>query len=361
MFNCNFKSTRGKCNSPDHFDKDCTSEFKKCVNCDQNHSSCEKKSSKSGKNEEYSCRSYRQVVSNNSLVENFNNKFYEFSKKIDEKLANFEKKLSNQEEKIIIALNSKVNEINRNKFTEFSIFLSKFNSDLVSINETKCNDVTAFQNFNFQEYNIVHKERKSSRNASSGVAILIKKKFSFELISDYDYLDLELVCIKIKFLKEDVNIIIYYNPTDPKKLLNFNIFKKLNDEKNFIICGDFNAKSLSFGSFKENKNREILDLILQLNNVIFLNNEDSTHKSFSSDDESILDYILCSSSIYNNFKHFKVLKVDSMSSDHYPLLVNCDFYKILNEEKNCFDPEINLNFKKADWKKYSNSLPKTVP
>ncbi|CAF1076267.1 unnamed protein product [Brachionus calyciflorus] len=157
--------------------------------------------------------------------------------------------------------------------------------------ETKCNDVTAYQNFNFQQYNIINKERKGSRNVAGGVVILIKKKFSFELISYYDYLDLELVCIKIKFLKEDINIISYYNPPDPKNLLNFNIFKKLNDEKNFIICGDFNAKSLAFGSIKENKNREILDLILQLNNVIFLNNEDSTHKSFSSDDESILDYI----------------------------------------------------------------------
>ena len=241
------------------------------------------------------------------------------------------------------------------------IFFHKSLNSSIGLFATKCNDVTAFQNFNFQEYNIVHKERKGSRNGAGGVAILIKKKFSFELISDYDYLDLELVCIKIKFLKEDVNIISYYNPPDPKKLLNFNIFKKLNDEKNFIICGDFNAKSIAFGSIKENKNREILDLILQLNNVIFLNNDDSTHKSFSSDDESILDYILCSSSIYNNFKHFKVLKEDSMSSDHYPLLVNFDFYKILNEEKNCFDPVINLNFKKADWKKYSNSLPKTVP
>ncbi|CAF1075663.1 unnamed protein product [Brachionus calyciflorus] len=112
-----------------HFDKDCTREFKKCVNCDQNHSSwyrgcsvykreyiaqinSEKKSSKSCKNEANSSRSYSQVVSNNSLVENFNNKFDELSKKINEKLANFEKTLSNQEEKIKLALNSKVNEIN---------------------------------------------------------------------------------------------------------------------------------------------------------------------------------------------------------------------------------------------------------
>ncbi|CAF0734039.1 unnamed protein product [Brachionus calyciflorus] len=111
MFNCNFKSACGKCNSPDHFDKDCTScsvykrEYRAQINS-------EKKSSKSGKNEENLSRSYSQLVSNNSLVENFNNKFDEFSKKIDEKLANFEKALSNQEEKIKLALNSKVNEIN---------------------------------------------------------------------------------------------------------------------------------------------------------------------------------------------------------------------------------------------------------
>ncbi len=116
-------------------------------------------------------------------------------------------------------------------------------------------------------------------------------------------------------------IVAYYNPPDID--LSEEIFKILsNSNKDVILLGDLNAKSTASGGTSYNKNGEILDNVLFNHNLICINDREHTYYNFNGKSSDILDYCICSPSLFKNLESFKVLENHDMKSDHMPLLVS---------------------------------------
>ncbi|RNA03367.1 hypothetical protein BpHYR1_004799 [Brachionus plicatilis] len=98
---------------------------------------------------------------------------------------------------------------------------------------------------------------KPRNKHGGGVAILVKEELEFVQDFSYDEFSSELLCIKVNPGKDQLYILSLYNP--PNKLLNFNIFEKINRNcKNFVLGGYLNAKTKQMGCKGENENGTIL-------------------------------------------------------------------------------------------------------
>ena len=127
--------------------------------------------------------------------------------------------------------------------------------------------------------------------------------------------------------------------------------------------GDLNAKMISSGKFF-NKNGVILEELLLENDIIVLNNSEHTHYD-RADSSSILDYIICSSELYQFFDYYKVLVNHDMTSDLVPIMANFIF-KTYFKDNNITNANSQLknykfNYNKANWTKYKISLPTIIP
>jgi hypothetical protein len=176
----------------------------------------------------------------------------------------------------------------------------------------------------------------------------------------FDNLNIEVLGIKIKFGKEDIMIISYYNP--PDKMLSKELFTVIQDLKiNYILLGDLNSKLTSIGCNKDNRNGIFLEEILNNNNCVIVNDKTHTyypfHENYSCD---ILDLALCSSFLYKYIKEFVVLRESDMSSDHVPIMIilktDNSFTSDDTRHQNTF-----YNYNKADWKKFKANLPSEIP
>jgi exonuclease III len=149
------------------------------------------------------------------------------------------------------------------KINELEEFLIKNNRSIFAINETKLNknEENIFEKLN---YNYVCNSRN---NRGGGVAILIEKEIVYEEVFELDRFKVEQVSIKIKTNNSDLYIISYYNP--PNESVNSEMLKFIDDNfKNYVICGDLNSRSKSFGCFGNNNNGEKLSLFLENSSAI---------------------------------------------------------------------------------------------
>ena len=97
----------------------------------------------------------------------------------------------------------------------------------------------------------------------------------------------------------------------------------LNNKKlEFIIMGDFNAKTTSCGADSNNTNGDILDNIIIDHNCLIVNNKQPTHVNFNDKTSSIIDYCIISTKLHDKFNEFEVLVGEEMTSDHLPCLIS---------------------------------------
>ena len=201
------------------------------------------------------------------------------------------------------------------------------------MNETKINDLNANFLFNkLANYKFIHKQRNCN-NGAGGVAIILKKNINFEQVNLFDELNLELLAINIKINREMLTIIAYYNP--PTLKVSEQLFETIKTHKlNYLMCGDLNAKSKSFGCRANNVNGLAFESILCNNDCIIINNDVSTYHSFNATvNDDILDLAICSPSVLNKICKFEVLTSDEMTSDHCPIRIQLK--KIINSKSNC--------------------------
>ncbi|CAF0990615.1 unnamed protein product [Brachionus calyciflorus] len=235
------------------------------------------------------------------------------------------------------------------------MFLNSYSPDIISINETKCDNLIASKHLNFQSYNLVHRERKNGLNGAGGVGLFIKKNIKYTRIFDFDHLNIELISVKIQIDQREVIIVSYYNP--PDQMLSLELFKLLN-KCSFILCGDLNAKSFAYGCQSYNQNGKILDQILNFKNIVRLSNCSMTYKSFSNKKEEILDYIFSDVSIIKDIDNFEVLNC-LMGSNHYPMLIRLNN----SVERNDFiqNDQKKFEYNKANWDLFKSLLPSCIP
>lgn len=239
----------------------------------------------------------------------------------------------------------------------FINFLREEEPGIVLLNEIKLNQEEANHYLKIGGYSTLVKVRKKG---AGGVAILVKDGLSFQEETGFSKFKLELLSIKVRVFNFDLHVFSLYNPPgDKDNLFPFELVREISDKcPVFILGGDLNAKSESFGCRSANSHGQALEECLEKFSISLVKNTESTfHRSYMKDGEmyfydEILDYFMCSSNILHRITNLSVLNESNMLSDHYPLSITADFGWINQIDK----PLKRLNFKKADWKKFKTSL-----
>ena len=270
-------------------------------------------------------------------------------------------KISNKilNEKIII-IHWNCNSLN-NKIDEFKEFCIRKKPHIISLNETKLSDDRADYILQIDNYKVIHKSRSPVKNGAGGVALLVRDDIKFSECKVFEELQLEICAINIKLNNKEVSVISYYNP--PHKELSVKIFDILKAAKiKFILLGDLNAKTTLWKAENNNLNGEILNEIILNYDCLVVNNKEPTHYCFNGNVESIIDFCIISSSIHELFESFEILENEDMTSDHTPCLIK--FSCSRNEKtirSNTNDQRNIYNLNKADWSKFIDNLPKSLP
>ena len=161
-----------------------------------------------------------------------------------------------------------------NRSAELDSFIRQNKPDIISLNEVKLEEHSANYYLNFENYKTIYKPRQKGSIFGGGVALLIKDQIEFMETNFFSSLKLELVEIKIKIEKNDCIIISYYNPPDQEPSIA--LFSALSrGPQEYLICGDLNSKSESFGCQSSNKNGKILENIIINNNCLIINESDN--------------------------------------------------------------------------------------
>jgi hypothetical protein len=96
-----------------------------------------------------------------------------------------------------------------NKIAFITNLIDKYNPDIISLNEIKCNKITANHYLNFENYTSVHKIRNEY---GGGVCLLVKNNIKFDIL-DLNTKD-EIVGCKLRLENNHyLNIYSWYNPS----------------------------------------------------------------------------------------------------------------------------------------------------
>src|SRR6267154_3826838 len=218
-----------------------------------------------------------------------------------------------------------------------------FLPDFICVQETK---IYQDKLPDIKGYNYVHTFR--SNRKGGGSAIYVKHKIDFSEINTilFDDIEIEVSGIIFKRNKNDyITLLSVY--IAPDQIINPLHLNKLIVDKNLIMVGDFNAKHTLWGSPK-NDYRGIISNFLEEKNLVCINKGFGTRLNVNGS-LSHLDLVFTS----NNLSiHSDCVRLNELwGSDHYPLLVCCDFSvdKIECKTK-------SYNYKKANWQQYQDSL-----
>lgn len=157
---------------------------------------------------------------------------------------------------------------------------------------------------------------------------------SFGRGDGYVYVELEQFCI----------VSCYYSPNTTlyqfkEYLDNLDVALK-NKNKPLIVCGDFNSKSLIFGSSKTDKRGELLEELICTNNLAVIN-RGQTPTFSNANGSSIIDITLCSDRLANRITNWEVNDDYENFSSH-----NNIFFTLKNNNKILSQPGNN----RSGWK-----------
>lgn len=194
---------------------------------------------------------------------------------------------------------------------------------------------------------------KPGLGKSGGLAILIRKKLTIEIIKDIkiNSSNCEHLGIRITNIIPMINLVLIYRKPygqESNRVWNeiFNF-----DYKNCptIITGDFNARNTGWNCQVTDTNGEYLMETIEDQGFICLNTDTITRIGDINQRDSNLDLILCSQEI-PEISEYQIIK-DTWGSDHYPLLLD------INTEGSTYQKKSNrIANKKTDWGKFTNWL-----
>ena len=102
--------------------------------------------------------------------------------------------------------------------------------------KSKINDMTP------NTHNLYHMPRKTK--IGGGVGMLINKVFKTDIIENYPFVSFEYINLKITYKNRSIQIVAIYRPPNMSRrgfLSEFGeLLDSLNDNRNILICGDFN-------------------------------------------------------------------------------------------------------------------------
>lgn len=227
-------------------------------------------------------------------------------------------------------------------------FLNTNKVDIALISETWFKPTTIIK---FSGFNII---RSDNLNGKNGVAILIRKNFSFKEIKFTRNFNADIgVCgAEILINQSYISFLSIYRP--PHIIANtndwINIFNQVSSSP-CLIGGDFNAHNGLWGSPKnDSTGNQLLNAIDELGLVV-LNNGNATRLERPYQQKSVVDVTFCSTNLTSHFSWDTV--ADTLGSDHFPIIM--DFSCKIPPNKIIF-PKSKWNLKKANWELYSQLI-----
>jgi hypothetical protein len=190
--------------------------------------------------------------------------------------------------------------------------------DLLCIQESW---LTGKQKYRIPGYEIVRKDRDGSlgKKGGGGVLIGIRNGLVYKpLVLDVCIENMEIMAIKV-FLSS-TNAITVINLYNPCLSIDKNGFDNLLNyvSGRVIICGDFNAHNVLWGSKKNDKNGTVLENIIDEHQLVCLNNGDGTRLDRKTGKLSRLDLTLVSRDLASSCNW--EVGGNRWDSDHFPIL-----------------------------------------
>ena len=181
----------------------------------------------------------------------------------------------------------------RNKYKNLEQYLHSNKVSVGCLSETFLmpNDYIKFKN-----YEILRSDRSHSVTRGGGVAVLIDKKINFKPIniSTSSYL-IEVCGCEVESSAGNLAIFSFYIPPNVNfTVLQLNTIISSTQCRNILICGDFNAHNICWGSRSTNSMGATLMDFVDFNNLFILNNGDTTYCGSS---PSCIDVTMCTPNV----------------------------------------------------------------
>lgn len=211
--------------------------------------------------------------------------------------------------------------------------------DIICVQETW---LKSHLDFVINGYTSVRKDRDKSNGG--GVATFIKQSIGYRAVEITG--EQEAVAVEICDGTQKVRIINYYNPCD--KLSKDNLEHIQGNGNNKIVwCGDFNAHNTLWGSKKTDYNGLIIEDMLDWGGLVCINDGGYTRVELIKGKYSNLDLTLVSESLAGRCD-WKVLKQNTIGSDHYPILSSIGIQII----RTVVERMPRWKFRTADWENF---------
>ena len=226
----------------------------------------------------------------------------------------------------------------RPNFNDFRILCDKYDPIVCCLQETMLNS----EDYCIRGFNSHHLiSRDIGGRSCGGVSVLIRDGIPHSECPLHTTLQAKAVIISTS---KTITVCSLYLP--PSENLNMLLLSQLVDQlpAPFIICGDFNGHSITWGCDSNNARGNKIDDFITNNDICLLNDGSYTYLHPGSGTYTAIDLSLCSPNLLLEVQ-FKV-EEDSFGSDHFPIILNVGI--------SLPDTLPRWNFKRADWEHFHN-------
>ena len=182
------------------------------------------------------------------------------------------------------------------------IYLNNYNVDIICLNETK---PTARTTFNIEGYTVAARRDRATHTGGGGVAILVRNHIDCtDLEVDAD----DICAITLSINRQKTCIISCYWGFAHTSTPNLDKLKELlENHRNTILLGDFNAYHTSWGHKSvNNRGKELKKLTKEFDLHILNNTDEATFFNHTTDNHRILDLAMMSKPARGNLGNLEV-------------------------------------------------------
>lgn len=230
----------------------------------------------------------------------------------------------------IIQLN--IQSLNKN-LNSLNYYINNHNIDICILSET-----FELNNPKLINFKILGKSRQDNYG---GVAIGFKNNIKFrkhKFDTEYDIIIAETTNLKINFIL----VSAYFPPNISAsnfENISSKLFSYLENLPNVILCGDFNARTQSYGDVITQAKGSILESIVLSSNFLILNDGSPTYHQFADNRQSsVLDLTFTNS---NQKFDWKTENVNISGSHHIPIIITIN--KCSTPNQTLFTDKIKLS------------------
>ena len=197
-------------------------------------------------------------------------------------------------------------------FTDFRLLCDKYNPICCCLNETMLTN----DDFVIHGFNCIHlTSRDIGDRASGGVSVLVRDGIPYSECQLNTTLQEKAVALSTS---ETITICSLY--LLPSENLNIVLLPRLIYQLPipFVICGDFNGHSITWGCDKNNSRGDRIDDLITENNICLLNDGSYTHLHPATGIFTAIDLSLCSPDILKEIDF--MVETESYGSDHITIV-----------------------------------------